>query len=231
MKTLGAGGNRHLSAEFCGLAADIESAVGVGLFHFAAASSAPKRTVRVFIMRHLLHRNVCVSKGELSPMRGSTRSGRIGVQQCGHVWRIDRWSHFFLTRWLFRALRGQTYTWLRGGELRLIGPAVGLPLFPVRSDVRADHAAFRADHARSELADQEIARVLVDVRITSCRQPLHLMSSERTPFLRMFAKSMGSNSYLSSRRSTGHHSASRARTMAGLSGFLTFSQSRDGPDL
>jgi predicted short-subunit dehydrogenase-like oxidoreductase (DUF2520 family) len=37
------------------------------------------------------------------------------------------------------------------------------PLFPVRPDVGADHAALGADHPRAELAHEEIAWLLVDV--------------------------------------------------------------------
>jgi hypothetical protein len=109
-------------------------------------------------------------------------------------------------------------------------PQSPISLFPVRPDIGADHAAPRADHARAELAHQEVARVLVDVEDHLVPAAVHEMSSDRTPFWRMFARSIGSNSYLRSRLSTGHQSVSRARIIAGLSGFLIFSQSRDGPD-
>jgi hypothetical protein len=62
------------------------------------------------------------------------------------------------------ASRATLDTWLRGGELRLIGPAVDLPLFPVRPDVGADHAALGADHPRAELAHEEVSGVLVVAR-------------------------------------------------------------------
>jgi hypothetical protein len=54
------------------------------VFSLAGASSETTKTVRVLITEHLLHRNVCVSTGEFSPTRGSTRSSRIGIPQCGH---------------------------------------------------------------------------------------------------------------------------------------------------
>jgi hypothetical protein len=47
----------------------------------------------------------------------------------------------------------------------------------------------------------------------------------------MLARSIGLILYLGGRGAIGHHSASRARIIAGLSGFLTLIQSRDGPDL
>jgi hypothetical protein len=61
------------------------------------------------------------------------------------------------------ASRATLDTWLRGGELRLIAPALGLPLFPVRPDVSADHAALGANHPRAELAHVEVSGLLVDV--------------------------------------------------------------------
>jgi hypothetical protein len=61
------------------------------------------------------------------------------------------------------ASRATLDTWLRGGELRLIAPALGLPLFPVRPDIGADHTALGADHPRAELAHEEVSGVLVDV--------------------------------------------------------------------
>jgi DNA invertase Pin-like site-specific DNA recombinase len=67
--------------------------------------------------------------------------------------------------------------------------------------------------------------------VTSCWQPKHATSSGPTPFWRMLAKSIGSILYLDGRGAIGHHSTSRARIIAGLSGFLTLSQSRDRPDL
>jgi hypothetical protein len=49
------------------------------------------------------------------------------------------------------------------------------------------------------------------------------------PFWRMFAKSIGSIGSVMRRVAT-YHSTSRARIMAGLSGFLILSQCRDCPD-
>jgi hypothetical protein len=58
---------------------------------------------------------------------------------------------------------------------------------------------------------------------------LHWTSRDRTPFWRMFAKSIGSIGSVMCRVAT-YHSTSRARIMAGLSGFLILSQCRDCPD-
>jgi hypothetical protein len=66
--------------------------------------------------------------------------------------------------------------------------------------------------------------------ITRCRQLWHWTSSDRTPFWRMFAKSIGSIGSVMRRVAT-YHSTSRARIVAGLSGFLTLIQSAERPDL
>jgi hypothetical protein len=104
-------------------------------------------------------------------------------------------------------------------------------LFPVRSHVGADHAAFRADHARPELAHQEIARVPVDLEA-------HLVAAAKAhdqkrahAVLAHVGEVHWLDFVLGRQGAIGHHSASRARIIAGLSGFFTLIQSRDGPDL
>jgi hypothetical protein len=68
-----------------------------------------------------------------------------------------------------------------------------VPLFPVRPVVGADHAALGAHHAQPELANEEIAGILIDVED-------HLVStttrSDLRPFWRMFVRSIGSILYL-----------------------------------
>jgi hypothetical protein len=65
--------------------------------------------------------------------------------------------------------------------------------------------------------------------ITRCRQLWHWTSSERTPFWRMLAKSIGSIGSFEARMRH-HHRPSRARRIAGLSGFFILIRSLDGPE-
>ena len=111
----------------------------------------------------------------------------------------------------------------RGAEVTVTSP-------PIRSDVRTDGPAVRAHHPWPERRDRKITRQVINVH-DPLVPALVALDVERAHAVRPHVREVHRlDRIVEAGAGHHHHTAFRARIMAGLSGFLTLIQSREGPE-